>query len=164
MSITAIIDKIGELVVEHGSSKVKGDHIALLQEQLSILKEQLSTLEADRVSCKSQLKTFSSENSDLRAELKRLNELINSSAKEQGIEIDKTEKKILKFLFDNNREFTTQQIAAHANLSESHAQYYLDSPSEKGFLGGSFNMMAPSTYSINHEGRAYIVSSSKAPN
>ncbi len=43
-----LLDKFEKLIVEHGSAAVRGDHIALLREELVAAEKQIAKLETDK--------------------------------------------------------------------------------------------------------------------
>jgi hypothetical protein len=50
-----LLDKFDKFIVEHGSAVVRGDHIALLREQLQIAEKQIAKLEKENTDLKTRL-------------------------------------------------------------------------------------------------------------
>ena len=50
-----LLDKFDKFIVEHGSAIVRGDHIALLREQLQIAEKQIAKLEKENGDLKTEL-------------------------------------------------------------------------------------------------------------
>src|SRR2546425_5062423 len=50
-----LLDKFDKFIVEHGSAVVRGDHIALLREQLQIAEKQIAKLEKENTDLKTKL-------------------------------------------------------------------------------------------------------------
>jgi hypothetical protein len=50
-----LLEKFDKFIVEHGSAAVRGDHIALLRDQLQAAEKQIEKLEAENASLKEKL-------------------------------------------------------------------------------------------------------------
>lgn len=50
-----LLNLFDKLIVEHGSAAVRGDHIALLREQLQVVEKQVEKLETENTELKKQL-------------------------------------------------------------------------------------------------------------
>ncbi len=53
-----LLNLFDKLIVEHGSAVVKGDHIALLREQLQVAEKQLEKLETENKELKERLEKY----------------------------------------------------------------------------------------------------------
>ncbi len=77
--ITALLEPLEKLIVEHGSATIQEKHIALLKDQLLILKEKLSILATDKDKTDRENEQLKSENQTLNIEIKKLREKFNGA-------------------------------------------------------------------------------------
>ena len=64
--------------------------------------------------------------------------------------------KILMF-FTKYTDVTADQIAHHLSIELTRTEHWLDVLEEKNMVYAPLSMMSPTTYSINSEGRKYLV-------
>ena len=65
---------------------------------------------------------------------------------------------ILQILAEvGDRDVQTEELAAHFKMHTQKIQYHLDKLVDQNYVYSQLSMMAPTTYSIGAEGRAYLV-------
>ena len=138
-----------KLINEHGSSSILRERLELFSDKYEMLEQKNKTLEENNASLENQLQAANKEIEKLRTEAAS-----NSSAK-----LHENELKLLKYLFDNNHDFTAHQIASYLSIPIGNAEYHLDKLLEHNYIRGHLNMMTGTTYSISPEGRAYVIES-----
>lgn len=160
MSSLNPLKAIEGLIVEHGSSVVQGKHIALLKEQLAILKEQIlqreketAILRAENAEFKSRIESLESENSDLKKEIAKLHE--NTDLSDNAL-------KILNSLFNHGPCGDTERFRDEMGIQESEVEFYFDElkrsefvskrPVQMGLMG-----IVPVTACINENGRNEVM-------
>ncbi len=142
-----------KLINEHGSSSILRERLGLFSDKYEMLEQKNKTLEENNASLENQLQAANKEIEKLRAEATS-NQAANSFAN-----LHENESKLLKYLFDNDHDFTAHQIASYLSIPIGNAEYHLDKLLEHNYIRGHLNMMTGTKYSISPEGRAYVIES-----
>jgi predicted nuclease with TOPRIM domain len=122
--IKALKDSFEELIVEHGSAKIRADHIKLLKDQLSIaetetaklvtknseLETKISDLQTDIDQLQCKIISLKGENEDLK---NKIHEYEQSSHNLSPTEI----KQKIIFYLENNPRSSVQQISASTGIA-----------------------------------------------
>ncbi|MCU7795853.1 MAG: ArsR family transcriptional regulator [Candidatus Thiodiazotropha sp. (ex Myrtea spinifera)] len=146
-------------VNEHGSANImekrlglKEDEIAAVHRELTSLMSEHSQLQSENEQLKASLKTAEQE-------IKRLNEIINSSAESQSSnELDEVKANILKTLFKTNSHASISQLSSHLGIEGSLVQYHIDGLKENDLIAyGPLMVNSPATYRLSNNGRKYVV-------
>lgn len=146
-----LLDGIEKIINEHGSATILRERISLAEDKYSALERKAAELEKENKTLKSEVEKSSKE-------IKRLNEIINSTQKDQSINKPKEiEEQILKLFFETNQEFYASNIANHFNMKIGVVEYHLNRLLELNFIGDLLNMVDDTRYYIKPKGREYIV-------
>lgn len=140
---------IEQLINEHGSSAILKERLELISDRYDLLEEKNSILESKNSDLQQQLDAAKSE-------ISLLESIIQQEAVSRE-KISENEVKVLRFLFDSNKEYRAEQIAALLGSDVSTAQYYLNELKEKNFIVNFLSTIAPTTYKISKGGIKYIV-------
>ena len=103
---------------------------------------------------------------EMLAELKHALALISSrapAAQEQATttgkpRLSEIQEKILQVLSEvGDRDLQTEELSAHFKMHTQKIQYHLDNLVDHTYVYSHLSTMAPTTYSLGKEGRAYLV-------
>lgn len=153
-----LLDGLEKLINEHGSATILRERISLAEDKYSSLEEKAKSFETKVANFETENKTLKSNLEKATEEIYRLNEIIKSSQKDQGIKkLKEIEEQILKLFFDTNQEFYASNIASQFNISIGVAEYHINNLLELNLIYASYNVMDDTRYYINTNGRAHVV-------
>ena len=146
-----LLDGLEKLINEHGSATILRERIALAEDKHSALETKVAELETENKTLKSNLEKATKE-------IARLNNIVESFQKEQGIEkLKDIEEQILKFLFDINQALKATHIASKFGIDVGVAEYHISKLLKSNFIGNLLSTVDDTRYEITSKGRAYIV-------
>jgi predicted nuclease with TOPRIM domain len=160
------ITLIEKLINEHGSSTILKERLELLKDQITALEKENGGLKSENTGLKDKAKHLESKFNDATKEIQRLNEIINSSQKHQGIKkYDEITEKVLKVFFQFGRELSIYDCVRALSLDVSTIRYHFDLLSEdnliiqtkSGFESSWIQENSPDMYDLTPSGRKYIV-------
>ncbi len=152
-----IFKKVEDLIKEHGSASVLRDHVALLREQFAISEKKITSLEVRVEQLESELQNCAEEKN-------RLNEIIKTFQKNQGIkQLDKITEKTLQLFFDKAKELDAEYLSSALSLQQSVVSYHLDILRKNKMIvqtrAGAqiMGIESPPGFSITSKGREYVI-------
>jgi predicted nuclease with TOPRIM domain len=161
----SIVDYIEKLIIEHGSSTILRDHLALLKEQTLMLEKEIVRLTSENANLMQKITVLQSENQALKTKVEnfekenaKLRSIVQKYQQPNAPLLDKEETEILLFLFNHHSDALTFQIAKSLNLSEDIAKYHLEELHQKKFIRISFPIVpGQDSWTIEQKGKKYLV-------
>jgi predicted phage gp36 major capsid-like protein len=145
---TAASETVKEIVRIAANAGMAKEVIGILEKKAALLAEQVAALESERASLRA-------ENADLKAQLRLL--------PEEGEELSRDTKKILKLFFDRACDISTEEILKSFNLKPSVGDYHIDVLLKKKFIRETTaGMLEPSgsgvsKFGLTTLGRRYVL-------
>ena len=116
---TAAAETVKEIVRIAANAGLAKDAVTLMEKKAALLEEQIATLEYEYASLRA-------ENANLKAQL--------NLAPEEGEELSRDTKKILKLFFDRASDISMEEILKSFNLKPSVGDYHIDVLLKKKFI------------------------------
>lgn len=136
-----------KLINEHGSASILKERLGLKDDQIASLQNEFATLIGENDQLKLENSELKTSLAETKKEITRLEQTLESySKKEDENQLSENELKILRFLFENNREFRIEQIAQIVSTDTNTAKYYVNSLQEKKLLYNSLRVNGPTMY------------------
>src|SRR2546426_1412565 len=108
-----LLDKFDKFIVEHGSAIVRGDHIALLREQLQIAEKQIARLEKENGDLKTENAALKDDVNKARAEVAKLTPQTKALSHE---DLEETDMTVLKLIAIAQNQPWAQAIADESGI------------------------------------------------
>ena len=141
--ITALTEQVEKLIIEHSSAVVLRDHVALLQDQFSLLEKENAELR-QKVS-------------DLEKENNYLHMITKTPKQESSHETLPDEQiTLLKALFQND-EASLENIAQIAQLSAQIALFHLTELQINNMVCSNITPLGDPLWFLSREGRRYLI-------
>ena len=122
-----MFNMLEKLINEHGSAKILKERLGLKDDQITSLQQEFSTLTQENTDLKTENENLNVSLNQANKEIQRLQEIIEPSAKPDHIEkFSDVESQILQFLFENNRNFSAEEIANVINENANTAKYHIN--------------------------------------
>ena len=145
---TAAAESVKEIVRIAANAGLAKDAVTLMEKKAALLEEQIATLEFEYASLRA-------ENANLKAQL--------NLAPEEGEELSRDTKKILKLFFDRASDISTEEILKSFNLKPSVGDYHIDVLLKKKFIRETTVGMqsifgsSASKFGLTSMGRRYVL-------
>lgn len=127
-----------------------------LQGMIGSIQSEQAELHEKRIELLQENAALRSNVSELEAEIAGLKSAKANQASAPTIDLADEEVKILILLAERQR-VPLSQIAAHLNVGESKAEYWLERLCDAGLISLAMSMMEESSYYLQKKGRAYLV-------
>lgn len=148
-----LLDGIEKLINEHGSAVILKERIALANDKYSALEIKLSEAELRIKELESEKEGFEFDNFKLKEEVASLAEQL---AKRHGQRLEEIKEKILLYLA-NNPDATTYQLSHQLGIGPEVVAFHIEEMEPKQMIYGSYSTIADTTYSLDQEGRGYLI-------
>ena len=148
-----LLDGIEKLINEHGSAVILKERIALANDKYSALEKKFSEAELHIKELESEKQGFELDNFKLKEKVANLEEQI---AERHGQRLEEVKEKILLFL-SNSPEATIHQLAHQLGIGPEVAAFHIEEMESKEIVYGSHSTMTDATYSLDQEGRGYLI-------
>jgi hypothetical protein len=137
-----LFSEIERLINEHGSAVILKERIALAEDKYAALERKV--------------KELSDENDRLRSENAELKGQIPAATSSEPVQVDETGEKIL-LLLAQHPGMELPAIATQLKVAKDFAAFHVDELENAGLVHGSYSMMAAARYSLDQEGRRYLI-------
>ena len=146
-----LLDGFEKLINEHGSSAILRERLELFSDKYSMLEEKNKHLTEKSEELETQLETAKKEISGLQEKIKSIQSSIETN------ELDQNEQDILTTLLETNQNLFSSHISQRLNIPIGNAEYHLDNLVQKDLILPHYNYVEGTRYSINSNGRKYII-------
>lgn len=148
-----LFDGLEKLINEHGSAVILKERIALANDKYAALEQKLATSELRAAN-------LESENQRLRLDLEKAQEKIRNLEEQlvehHGQRLEEVKEQLLQLLA-KHPNFTEAQIAGAMEINVQLITFHLTELERTQFVHGSYSAIDDTEWSIDHEGRAYLV-------
>ncbi len=148
-----LLDGIEKLINEHGSAVILKERIALANDKYFALERKLSEVELRIKELESEKQGFELDNFMLKEKVASLEEQL---AERHGQRLEEIKEKILLYLA-NSHEATIHQLAHQLGIGSEVAAFHIEEMKSKQIIYGSHSTMTDATYSLDQEGRGYLI-------
>ena len=148
-----------KLINEHGSSVILKERLQLFSDKYMILEDKLESSSQKNEALAAENQSLKTQLDQAKQEIKRLEEIAEISAENNGPEeLDEVKKQILKTLFAAQDYLTIPDLVRQLGQQDGIIQYHIDSlKDEKLITHGPIFINSPATYDLTKLGRQYVV-------
>ncbi len=156
--ITALLERLEKLVIEHGSAAIQEKHIAFLREELMILDKKFLVLESENKILKTENEALKFQNQGLATDNDKLRQKIQEYEQPYNIQLDPIQVKILEHLFTHEK-LNTEQIAKTFNIQPQEAKFHMEEllNHDPPLVHITTSMGRPRSWYLSQEGRRYVM-------
>ncbi|HEX5057553.1 MAG TPA: hypothetical protein VFX02_13785 [Gammaproteobacteria bacterium] len=140
-----LLDGFEKLINEHGSAVILKEHIALANDKYAALERKAAEFEAENKNLKLEVQ-----------ELRKKLDAFEGATARTDDELDENGQKIL-LLLSKSRALETAHIAHSLEISTELAEFHVEELSNAGFISGSYSFYEDASYSLDQEGRRYLI-------
>ena len=140
-----------KLINEHGSSVILKERLQLFSDKYEVLEGKNQVLEGKNSNLEAELQTAKEKIKELEAKIA----LTENSDTAENLSSEET--LILKFLFDSNNRFQSDELARKFSIAIGKIEYHLNKLGDLNLIYCQYNMMHPTTYKISSDGQGYVV-------
>jgi hypothetical protein len=148
-----LFDGIEKLLNEHGSATILKERIALANDKYSMLENKLFEAELRIRKLEFEKQSFELDNFKLKGRVAKLEEQLVEHHEQR---LEEVKEKILLFLA-NNPEATKHQLAHGLGIGSEVAELHIEELESKQIIYGLYSMISDATYSLDQEGRSYLI-------
>ena len=138
-----LLDGLEKLINEHGSA-------AILKERIELANDKYAALERKAAELSAENDRLRAENAELRAKLPA------PKAAAAAGQVDDVAQQILVLLSKSPR-IQLEHIAGTLGIDRELAAFHIEELEGAGLVYGSYSMIAPANYSLDQEGRRYLI-------
>ena len=149
-----LLDGFEKLINEHGSAVILKERIALANDKYAALEQKLTTSKLRVTELEFENKTLYLNLEKAQIEIRNLK---NLTEKSHSNRLEEIKEKILKILSEQN-EANCHQISHTLSANEQVVTFHLTELKNLNLVNPSYIMNSPVIWSIEHEGRKYLIS------